>query len=159
MSTTEISPLQRAGIPDSPEMRVAIVRTVWNSDITVALSESARRELMAHGLTAANIDEFEVPGAVELTFAAARLMDKYDAVIVFGCVIRGGTPHFDYVCQSVTAGITALNERGTVPVIFGVLTVDRHEDAVARAGGEAGDKGLEAAQTALLMHKFCVTNS
>lgn len=159
MSTTEISPLQRAGIPDSPEMRVAIVRTVWNSDITVALSESARRELMDHGLTAANIDEFEVPGAVELTFAAARLMDKYDAVIVFGCVIRGGTPHFDYVCQSVTAGITALNERGTVPVIFGVLTVDRHEDAVARAGGEAGDKGLEAAQTALLMHKFCVTNS
>ena len=159
MSTTEISPLQQAGIPDSPQMRVAIVRTVWNSDITVALTESACREFGAHGVSSNQIDVYEVPGAVELTFAATILMDKYDAVIVFGWVIRGGTPHFDYGCRSVTDGITALNERGTVPVVFGVLTVDRHEDAVARAGGEAGDKGLEAAQTALLMHAFCNINS
>ncbi len=78
----------------------------------------------------------------------------YDAVIVFGCVIRGGTPHFDYVCQSVTQGITSLNADCDIPVIFGVLTVDNEQDAIDRAGGSLGNKGTEAAETAIKMIDF-----
>ena len=93
---------------------------------------------------------------MELTFAAQRLVEthSYDAVIVFGCVIRGGTPHFDYVCQSVTQGITNINADGDTPVIFGVLTVDNERDALDRAGGPLGNKGLEAAQAAIKMIDF-----
>jgi 6,7-dimethyl-8-ribityllumazine synthase len=78
----------------------------------------------------------------------------YDAVIVFGCVIRGGTPHFDYVCQSVTQGITALNADCDIPVIFGVLTVDTEQDALDRAGGKLCNKGSEAAEAAIKMVSF-----
>ena len=80
--------------------------------------------------------------------------DFYDAVIVFGCVIRGGTPHFDYVCQSVTQGVTALNADCDTPVIFGVLTVDTEQDAIDRAGGPLGNKGAEAAEAAIMMVDF-----
>ena len=97
-----------------------------------------------------------MPGAVELTFGASQLIESsaFDAVIVFGCVIRGGTPHFDYVCQSVTQGITALNADCDTPVIFGVLTVDTAQDALDRAGGKLGNKGSEAAEAAIKMHAF-----
>ena len=97
-----------------------------------------------------------MPGAVELTYAASKLIDSglYDAIVVLGCVIRGGTPHFDYVCQSVTQGITHLNSECDIPTIFGVLTVDTEQDALDRAGGSLGNKGAEAAQTALLMYDF-----
>ncbi len=103
-----------------------------------------------------NVKVFEVPGAVELTFAASALIESsmFDAVIVLGCVIRGGTPHFDYVCQSVTQGITALNADCDIPVIFGVLTVDTEQDALDRAGGSLGNKGAEAAETAIRMIDF-----
>ncbi|MDE6438967.1 MAG: 6,7-dimethyl-8-ribityllumazine synthase, partial [Muribaculaceae bacterium] len=107
-------------------MRVAIVKAEWNDAVTGRLTESAVRTLRGAGLPETDIDVFEVPGAVELTFAASQLIEAslYDAVIVFGCVIRGGTPHFDYVCQSVTQGVTALNADCDIPVIFGVLTVN-----------------------------------
>ena len=97
-----------------------------------------------------------VPGAVELTFGAAQLIEAglFDAVIVFGCVIRGGTPHFDYVCQSVTQGVTSLNADCDIPVIFGVLTVDTEQDALDRAGGCLGNKGAEAAEAAIKMVDF-----
>ncbi len=113
-------------------------------------------EFRRQGLDADAVDTFEVPGAVELTFAASKLIDTglYDAVVVLGCVIRGGTPHFDYVCQSVTQGITHLNSECDIPVIFGVLTVDNEQDALDRAGGSLGNKGTEAAQAALLMFDF-----
>ena len=78
----------------------------------------------------------------------------YDAIVVLGCVIRGGTPHFDYVCQSVTQGITHLNSECDIPVIFGILTVDNEQQALDRIGGPAGHKGIEAAQAALLMYDF-----
>jgi 6,7-dimethyl-8-ribityllumazine synthase len=102
---------------------------------------------------------FEVPGAVELTFAASQLIEAslYDAIIVFGCVIRGGAPHFDYVCQSVTQGITNLNADCDIPVIFGLLTVDNEQDALDRIGGPHGHKGIEAAETAIRMHHFVET--
>ena len=145
-----LTPLQRAR-----DMRVAVVRTLWNSHITEALLAGAL-DVFKGALDADMVDVFEVPGAVELTFAASKLIDGglYDAVVVLGCVIRGGTPHFDYVCQSVTQGITHLNSECDIPVIFGVLTVDSEQDALDRAGGRLGNKGAEAAQAALLMYDF-----
>lgn len=136
-------------------MRVAVVRTLWNSHITTALLDGAL-EVFKTALDKDMVDVYEVPGAVELTFAASKLIDTglYDAVVVLGCVIRGGTPHFDYVCQSVTQGVTYLNSECDIPVIFGVLTVDNEQDALDRAGGKLGNKGAEAAQAALLMFDF-----
>lgn len=138
------------------DMRVAVVRTLWNSHITAELEAGALKTLKKAGIGADMIDTFEVPGAVELTFAASSLIETglYNAVIVLGCVIRGGTPHFEYVCQSVTQGITRLNADCDIPVIFGVLTVDNEQDAVDRAGGRLGNKGSEAAEAALLMYDF-----
>lgn len=137
---------------DAP-VRVAVVRAQWNSHITSVLADGAVNTLEAAG---AEAEVFEVPGAVELTFAAQSLIDteRYDAVIVFGCVIKGDTPHFDYVCQSVTQGVTALNVDSPVPVIFGVLTVLDEQQALDRAGGRLGNKGSEAADTALKMVEF-----
>lgn len=137
-------------------MRVAIVRTLWNSHITEALASGAVDTFMRAGIGRDMVDIYEVPGAVELTFAASQLIETgaYDAVIVLGCIIRGGTPHFDYVCQSVTQGITHLNSECDIPVIFGVLTVDNEQQALDRAGGHLGNKGSEAANAAMLMWDF-----
>lgn len=154
MSTTSTSPL--TPFPIARDMRVAIVRTLWNNHITTALREGADAALAAAGIEGDMVEHFEVPGAVELTFAASQIVETglFDAIIVLGCVIRGGTPHFDYVCQSVTQGITHLNSECDIPVIFGVLTVDCEQDALDRAGGSLGNKGAEAAQAALLMFDF-----
>lgn len=154
MSTYVPNPFNAQLTPD--DIHIAIVAAEWNSHITDALTESCVRTLRERGVTADAIDTFKVPGAVELTFGASSIIETglYDVVIVFGCVIRGGTPHFDYVCQSVTQGITHLNAECDIPVIFGVLTVDNEQDALDRCGGPAGDKGAEAADTALKMHAF-----
>lgn len=135
------------------DMNIAVIRTQWNDQITATLAEGAKQTLADAG---ASFEEFIVPGAVELTYAAQRVIDSenFDAVIVFGCVIQGDTPHFDYVCQSVTQGITSLNADGMVPVIFGVLTVLNEQQALDRCGGSAGHKGIEAAQTAIQMVEF-----
>lgn len=137
-------------------MRVAIVRTLWNSHITEALLAGALSTFKANGIEDDMVDTFEVPGAVELTYAAAKLVDTglYNAIVILGCVIRGGTPHFDYVCQSVTQGNAYLNSDCDIPIIFGVLTVDNEQDALDRAGGKLGNKGSEAAEAALLMYDF-----
>lgn len=133
--------------------KIAIVTAQWNGHITSRLRDGAVDTLKLRGIDPQNIYLFEVPGAVELTYAAAKIIDsnKYSAVIVFGCVIRGDTPHFDYVCESVTHGVTELNLRGKIPVIFGLLTVDNERQAIERIGGNAGHKGIEAAETALAM--------
>lgn len=143
-------------LPDTKEMRFAIVTAEWNSHITGALRDGAVSFLKEAGVPDGDIELFSVPGAVELTFAASQLIEtsQFDAVIVFGCVIRGGTPHFDYVCQSVTQGVTMLNADCDTPVIFGVLTVDNEEDAIDRAGGRLGNKGIEAAEAAIYMADF-----
>ncbi len=143
-------------LPKVDDMRVAIVAAEWNGHITSRLTEGALEVFKAEGFTDEQVDCYHVPGAVELTFAASQLIESslYDAVIVFGCVIRGGTPHFDYVCQSVTQGVTALNADCDIPVIFGVLTVDNEQDALDRAGGKLGNKGSEAAEAAIKMHAF-----
>ena len=154
MSTPDKAPL--TPFAKARDMRVAVVRTLWNSHITEALMAGAIDEFRRAGLTDEDVNTFEVPGAVELTFAASKLIETgfYDCIVVLGCVIRGGTPHFDYVCQSVSQGITHLNSECDIPTIFGVLTVDTEQDAIDRAGGSLGNKGTEAAQAALLMFDF-----
>ncbi len=154
MSTSQNAPLNP--FPVARDMHVAIVRTLWNSHITEKLMASAIDTFGKNGIDKDMIDTFEVPGAVELTFAAAKLVDTglYDSILVLGCVIRGGTPHFDYVCQSVTQGNAYLNSECDIPIIFGVLTVDTEQDALDRCGGTAGDKGAEYAVAALQMYDF-----
>lgn len=156
MSTSLAGSAPQVTLPDTSDMRFAIVTALWNNHITHALRDGAVETLKAAGVASDDIETFDVPGAFELTYAASQLIEtsQYDAVIVFGCVIRGGTPHFDYVCQSVTQGITMLNSDYDTPVIFGVLTVDNEQDAIDRAGGKLGNKGCEAAQAAILMADF-----
>ena len=139
------------------KQRFAIAVADWNSEITYALRDGAIDTLLKHGVKEENIEVIHVPGAFELTYAAKRLVeqDKYNSIIVLGCVIQGDTPHFDYVCQGVTMGITMLNCRPdsqpSLPVIFGLLTVDNQQQALDRAGGIHGNKGTEAAITAIKM--------
>lgn len=143
----------QTALPALKGRRFAIAVADWNGHITHRLCDSAAKLLRDNGQ---ETDIYHVPGAIELTYAASQLIEAsmYDAVIVVGCVIRGGTPHFDYVCQSVTQGVTALNADCDTPVIFCVLTVDNEQDALDRAGGPAGDKGAEAAATAMQMVAF-----
>lgn len=156
MSTSLAGAAPKGNLPKVDNMRVAIVAAEWNGHITSRLTQGAMEVFKAEGFADDQVDCYTVPGAVELTFAASQLIESslYDAVIVFGCVIRGGTPHFDYVCQSVTQGVTALNADCDIPVIFGVLTVDNEQDALDRAGGPLGNKGAEAAEAAIKMHGF-----
>lgn len=142
--------------------RYAIAVADWNPDITHTLLQGAIDALVENGVKASEITVIHVPGTVELTYAAKQLQNtelhtgekfcKYDAIIVLGCVIQGDTPHFDYVCDSVTQGVTELNLRPTAcPVIFGVLTTNTLEQALDRTGGKHGNKGVEAAITAIKM--------
>lgn len=135
------------------QKRFAIVVADWNQKITFALLDGAFETLCQCGAKNEHIDVFHVSGTFELTYAAAVLQqrDTYDAIIVIGCVVRGDTPHFDYVCQGVTAGITALNTQAVQPIIFSVLTTDTMEQAFERAGGKLGNKGIEGAITAIKM--------
>lgn len=137
-------------------MRVAIITARWNGHITSQLRDGAVKALLDAGMSREDIGLFDVPGAVELTFGASAVIESssFDAVIVFGCVVRGDTPHFDYVCQSVTQGVTALNADCDTPVIFGLLTVENEQQALERIGGAHGHKGIEAAQTAIDMIRF-----
>ncbi|MDE6783179.1 MAG: 6,7-dimethyl-8-ribityllumazine synthase [Paramuribaculum sp.] len=151
MSTHIPAPVATAS--DLSGLRVAIITARWNAHITDELLAGALAELADAGVPASNITSLRVPGAVELVNAAAHIVGEgsADAVIVFGCVVRGDTPHFDYVCQSVTQGVTTLNSRGTTPVIFGLLTVNTEKQAFERIGGPHGHKGREAAQAAIEM--------
>jgi len=136
--------------------RVAIVHTEWNEKIVRELKNGC--EGILHRFTGDIIENLAVPGCFELPFAIKQLWDYYkdkdekpEAIIAFGAVICGGTPHFEYVCKAVTEGILQLNLTLPVPVIFGVLTLDNEDQAWERLGGEHGHKGEEAAVTALKM--------
>ena len=133
------------------DVLVVLVKTEWNAGIVDELERGCIRILTSHGIQSQTL---LVPGAVEIPFAIRqtwRSTNAPSAFIALGCVIRGGTPHFDYVCQSVTQGVTQLNLELPVPVIFGVLTLDNLEQAQERTGGIHGHKGEEAAVTALKM--------
>lgn len=133
--------------------KFAIVVAEWNAAITEALYAGARESLVAHGIPEKHIVRKNVPGTFELTLGALWMAEKksVDAVICLGCVIQGETPHFDYICQGVTAGLTEVTIKTRKPVIFGVLTTLNLEQAMERAGGKLGNKGEEAALTALKM--------
>jgi 6,7-dimethyl-8-ribityllumazine synthase len=134
---------------DGRGLRVAVVAASWHTTVMDGLVAGARR-----GLAEAGVEEVQVvrvPGAFELSVACARLAPAYDAVVALGVVIRGGTPHFDYVCQAATAGLTDVGVRTGVPVGFGLLTCDDEAQALDRAGleGSREDKGHEAATAAV----------
>jgi len=136
------------------EQSYAIAVADWNPQITHTMLQGAIDTLELIGVKPENIQVVHVPGTVELTYAAKQLsiFGKHNGIIVIGCVIQGDTPHFDYVCQSVTAGITELNLlKDGCPVIFGVLTTNTLQQALDRAGGIHGNKGVEAATTVLKM--------
>ncbi len=135
-----------------------VITADWNPKITHALRDGAVDVLRKGGVSESRIKTLAVPGTVELVNAAAVAMDaakhnghKTEAVIVIGCVIRGDTPHFDYVCQIAAQGVATLNAKGEAPVIFGVLTVDNEPQAIERAGGALGNKGSEAGVAAIEM--------
>lgn len=140
-------------LPDPAAFTCTVVVATWNSDITTPLLNGALSAFNKAGVPADNIRVIHVPGSVELVNAAAMALNRYNpsAVIVLGCVIRGETPHFDYVCQSVTQGVTLLNARGEAPVIFGLVTTENLLQAQERAGGRLGNKGTEAAAAAIQM--------
>jgi 6,7-dimethyl-8-ribityllumazine synthase len=135
----------------------AIAVADWNPNITYPLLEGAYNALIENGVEEKNIKVVHVPGTFELTYAAKILQNKhkYDGIIVLGCVIQGDTPHFDFVCQGVTQGISLLNarigEKEYCPVIFGVLTTNTLQQSLDRAGGSLGNKGVEGAITAIKM--------
>ena len=140
------------GIPNTKDAFVVIVKTEWNAPIVNKLEAGAKKSLK---LQKTSFKVITVPGAFEIPFAIkayqAKSVKKADAFIALGTVIRGDTPHFDYVCKAVTDGIVALNMLLDVPTIFGILTVDTEQQAMERIGGIHGHKGEEAAITALKM--------
>jgi len=135
--------------PDGSGLRVAVVAASWHTEVMDGLVAGARRALAESGVEDALV--VRVPGTVELSVACARLAPAHDALVALGVVVRGGTPHFDYVCGGVTQGLTDISTRTGCPVGFGVLTCDTDEQALDRAGlpGSSEDKGYEAALAAV----------
>lgn len=133
--------------------RFGVVVSEWNPEVTEALYQGAAETLLRYGVKEKNIIRVNVPGSFELTYAAALLADKeqFDAIICLGCVIQGETRHFDFICEAVANGLTNVGIRYNKPVIFGVLTTNNLSQARERAGGKLGNKGEEAAETAVKM--------
>ena len=142
-----------AGSPSGQGRRFAVVASRFNQEITERLVDGAMDALTRHGASLEDVDVVWVPGAWELAFAARRLLatDRYSAVVAVGAVIRGETPHFDYVAGAAAQGLTSASAEFDVPIGFGVLTCDTTEQARARAGGAHGNKGWDAALAALEM--------
>ncbi|UDI77984.1 6,7-dimethyl-8-ribityllumazine synthase [Staphylococcus taiwanensis] len=135
------------------DLKIAVVVSRFNDFITNRLLDGAKDTLIRHGVDENNIDVAYVPGAFEIPLVAKKLAQKddYDAVITLGCVIRGATTHYDYVCNEVAKGVSKANDATDTPVIFGVVTTESIEQAVERAGTKAGNKGADAAVSAIEM--------
>lgn len=146
-------------IPSATPYRFGIVVAEWNADVTHALLEGAYQSLIRHGAKEENIQTYPVPGSYELTSGADLLLKKgnLDAVICLGCVIQGETRHFDFICNAVANGLSNVSIKYSKPVIFGVLTTDNQQQAIDRAGGKHGNKGDEAAITAIKMAEMVET--
>ncbi|MEO6523951.1 MAG: 6,7-dimethyl-8-ribityllumazine synthase [Mucilaginibacter sp.] len=140
-------------VPSAAPYKFGIVVSEWNSEITNALYGGAYQSLIDHGALPDHIYSYQVPGSFELTSGADLLLKdgKLDAVICLGCVIQGETKHFDFICQAVANGVSNVSIKYSKPVIFGVLTTDNQQQALDRAGGIHGNKGVEAAVTAIKM--------
>ena len=153
-----LSNYDKATIPSAKDFRFGIVVSEWNDTITEGLWQGAFDTLIDCGVVKENIVRWNVPGTFELTYGAARMSKSIyadsgmlDAIIVIGCVIQGETKHFDFVCEGVTQGIKDLNLKGDIPVIFCVLTDNTMQQSIDRSGGKHGNKGTEAAITAIKM--------
>jgi 6,7-dimethyl-8-ribityllumazine synthase len=153
MATRNLSDYNENRVPNAENMRFGVVVSDWNNEITYSLLDGVLDTLEKHGAGKQNIVVKHVPGSFELTLGAQFIAeyDDVDAVICLGCVIQGETPHFTYICQSVTHGITQLNLEYNIPFIFGVLTTENLDQAKERSGGKHGNKGTEAAITAIKM--------
>lgn len=141
-------------IPNAESLRFGIITSQWNEQVTYGMRNGAIETLKDCGAIDDNILLWEVPGSFELVHAAKRMLDttEVDVIIVIGCVIQGETRHFDFVCQGVTQGIAQLNaEQSKVPIIFCVLTDNTFQQSLDRSGGKLGNKGVEAAITAIKM--------
>ncbi|WP_417860815.1 6,7-dimethyl-8-ribityllumazine synthase [Winogradskyella sediminis] len=153
-----LSAYDKTTIPNAKNFRFGIVVSEWNDKITEGLWHGAFDALLDCGAVKENIVRWNVPGAFELTYGAARMSKSIyadsgmlDAIIVIGCVIQGETKHFDFVCEGVTQGIKDLNVKGDIPVIFCVLTDNTEQQSIDRSGGIHGNKGTEAAIAAIKM--------
>ncbi|HAQ19708.1 MAG TPA: 6,7-dimethyl-8-ribityllumazine synthase [Prolixibacteraceae bacterium] len=153
MATKNLSEYDLTSVPAATGMKFGIVVAEWNYEITGALARGAIDTLKIHGAKDENIILKHVPGSFELTLGAQYMAEftDVDAVIVLGCVIQGETRHFDFICNGVTQGITNLNMKYNKPFIFGLLTTGNQQQALDRAGGKLGNKGDEAAITAIKM--------
>ena len=156
MATKNLSEYKIESVPDASNMCFGIVVSEWNPDITGALLDGCVGTLEKHGAIPENIHVKTVPGSFELIYGAHQmtLNDGFDAVIILGCVIRGETPHFDYICEGVTAGIARLNATSQTPIVYGLLTCENEQHAKDRSGGRLGNKGDECAVVAIKMAKF-----
>jgi len=139
-------------VPDGKNSRIALVVSEWNKEITEALFQASKNTLIDHNVFNKNIVRIDVPGSFELVYGAnsAQRMD-FDAIIAIGCIIQGETRHFEFISNAVAQGIKDLNLNGKAPVVFCVLTDETIEQSKARSGGDKGNKGVEAAVTALRM--------
>ena len=155
MASTEknLSDVRATKLKNSNKLKIGIVVSDWNEQITASLYSGAYRTLINAGILSDNIDRINVPGSFELSLGAQWMAEKreIDAVICLGCVIQGETKHFDFICDAVANGITNVGLKFNKPVIFGVLTTGTLNQALDRAGGKHGNKGDEAAATALGM--------
>lgn len=152
-SLKNLSEYNPDSVPNASELSIGIVVAEWNMDVNTKLLQGAVETLQKHGVLEKNIIINYVPGSFELTYGARVMAENYDvdAIIVIGTVIQGETPHFTYICQSVSYGVTELNLSYDLPFIFGLLTVNTKEQAMDRSGGKYGNKGVEAAVTAIKM--------
>jgi len=153
MATRDLSDYDIHSVPSGDNMRFGIVVSEWNFQITSALAEGAVKTLKKHGVRDEDILVKYVPGSFELPLGAQYFaeMENVDAVILLGCVIQGETRHFDFICQGVTQGTVELNLKYNKPFIFGILTTENEQQALDRSGGKHGNKGDEAAVTAIKM--------
>ncbi|TKG92849.1 6,7-dimethyl-8-ribityllumazine synthase [Puteibacter caeruleilacunae] len=153
MATKDLSAYDLNSVPSAEKMKFGIVVSEWNYEVTGAMARGAVDTLKKHGALDENIQVKHVPGSFELTLGGQYFAEytDVDAVICLGCVIQGDTKHFDFVCHGVTKGITDLNMTYNLPFIFGVLTTNNQQQAEDRAGGKLGNKGDEAAVTAIKM--------
>jgi len=152
-----LSDFSHTTVPNGTAYKFGIVVAEWNAEITGALYDGALKTLLANGVLEENIISLAVPGSFELTVGAEILLSKradLDGVICLGCVIQGDTKHFDFICDAVAQGVTNVSIKHTKPVVFGVLTTNNLEQAQDRAGGKHGNKGDEAAITAIKMADF-----
>lgn len=150
---SNLSDYNAEDVPNANGLRIGLIVSQWNKEITHSLYKGAVETLISHGVKDQDIITFHVPGSFELPFGASKMIDKHapDTVIVIGSVIQGETKHFDFVCQATAQGVMDLNIQTQTPVIFCVLTDNTLQQAQDRSGGKHGNKGVEAAVAAIQM--------